>query len=226
MNIARLKTRLEGFGLYIRGVLNLESDEIKTLQIDADSRVSVALVGNIGSSYWPVFSQSLEYHDGKTDPLDRWSRRVAEQLAKEFKTSVVYPFTGPPYYPFQQWAKRAETLTQSPLGLMIHPRYGLWHSYRFGILINDSPVAEVETIAVASPCDSCVEQPCLHSCPVVAFSAQGYDVNSCAAYLRTTSDAGCHEQGCLARMACPVGQAYRYESAQHSFHLNAFIASR
>jgi hypothetical protein len=28
--------------------------------------------------------------------------------------------------------------------------------------------------------------------------------------------------GCLARRACPVGQAYRYTDAQAAFHMRAF----
>ena len=42
----------------------------------------------------------------------------------------IYPFGGPPYWPFQRWAQRAEAVFPSPLGILIHPEYGLWHAYR------------------------------------------------------------------------------------------------
>jgi hypothetical protein len=226
MILIDLAVSLESFGLHLRGVLNLKSEDVKSLQIDADDDVSIALVGNIGSSYWPVFSASPEFQDRHPDSLDRWSRRVAEQVADTFGASAIYPFEGPPYYPFQQWAKRADMLSQSPMGLMIHPQYGLWHSYRFGLLIPHSHATDQPNISVESPCLSCEARPCLHACPVNAFSAKGYDVDSCAAYLKQTADASCHQQGCLARLACPVGGDYRYNSAQHTFHLRAFIAAR
>jgi len=223
---ADLETKLQEFGLHLLGLLKFSDEEIKSLHLDLDNEVSIALVGNTGSSYWRVFVQSPEYQDGLPDALDRWSRRVAEQMANDIGAKAIYPFEGPPYFPFQQWAKRAESLSQSRMGLMIHPQYGLWHSYRFGLLIADMPVPTQQPGAVQSPCESCETQPCLNTCPVGAFSLEGYDVDSCAAYLHQTPDAGCHEVGCLARLACPVGRSYQYDSAQHVFHLRAFLAAR
>jgi len=225
MNSNDLAAKLKTFGLHLRGVLTLPAEELKSLQIDTDSDVSIALVGNIGSSYWPVFSQSPEYQDGRPDPLDRWSRHIAEQVGGAVGANAIYPFEGPPYYPFLQWAKRAEALNQSPIGLMIHPVYGLWHSYRFGLLFQ-SQVSDAPDNSVASPCQNCEGQPCLSGCPVDAFTPGGYNVELCATHLKTTPDARCHQQGCLARNACPVGEAYRYESAQHTFHLRAFLGAR
>lgn len=224
MNLNDLRVKLESFGLHLRGVVKLSGEEAESLQFDAGKDASIALVGNVGSSYWPEFSQSLEFQDGRADPLDRWSRRVADGVAETFGLSAIYPFEGPPYYPFQQWAQRAEALSQSPLGLMIHPQYGLWHSYRFGLLIPQ--VTEQQSIMVASPCESCELQPCLHTCPVNAFGDEGYDVDSCDSYLKQNSDARCHQGGCLSRLACPVGEAYRYEPVQHTFHLRAFLDTR
>jgi len=224
MNLNDLRVKLEGFGLYLRGMVKLSGEEAESLQVDAGKDASIALVGNVGSSYWPEFSQSPEFQDGRADPLDRWSRRVADGVAETFGLSAIYPFEGPSYYPFQQWAQRAEALSQSPLGLMIHPQYGLWHSYRFGLLIPQ--VTEQQSIMVTSPCESCELQPCLHTCPVNAFAEEGYDVESCDSYLKQNSEAGCHQVGCLARLACPVGETYQYESAQHAFHLRAFLNAR
>ncbi|MDH3387022.1 MAG: hypothetical protein OEN02_03880, partial [Gammaproteobacteria bacterium] len=73
MNLAR---QLAGYGLHLRGITRLDPREIAALGLPAD-KPSIALVGNIGSSYWPVFVRSAEYRDGQPDSLDRWSRRVA-----------------------------------------------------------------------------------------------------------------------------------------------------
>lgn len=217
-----LQRRLEQNGLFIRGLTRPAADEIETYELED---APLVLVGNIGSSYWAQFSQSAEYADGAADPLDRWSRRVAEAIATEFSLQPLYPFEGPPYYPFQRWAERAEALQQSPLGIMIHPEFGLWHSYRFA-LIGTGIDIEPKAVEATSPCQECSARPCLSRCPVNAFDEHGYDVDGCANYLQQNPLAECHALGCLARYACPIVPALRYEPAQSRFHLQAFLAAR
>lgn len=227
MIVSSLEEKLRGFGLHLRGVVRLSTEEIRLFDFVAGEVASIALVGNHGSSYWPVFERSPEYLDGRAHPLDRWSQRIGEQLADELGAMAIFPFEGPPYYPFQQWAKRAESLHQSPMGMMIHPLYGLWHSYRFGLLMRSiEELPDGQPMAGEGPCENCVNQPCLNTCPVGAFDGGGYQVDRCAAYLKSTQGASCHSKGCVARSACPVGVSYRYDSSQHAFHLRAFLASR
>ncbi len=218
-----LAQKLADYGLHLRGAARLRADETERYQLDP-ARPMIALVGNIGSSYWPVFSESAEFHDGEDDPLDRWSRRVARAVADEFDLVPLYPFDGPPYLPFQQWAERAEGLQRSPLGITMHPEHGLWHSYRFALLGRDFAVAEPPR--VASPCLDCADQPCLRRCPVDAFDGSGYDVPACSGYLFDTPLAECHALGCLARYACPISPELRYRPEQGRFHLQAFLAAR
>lgn len=216
--------RLQDYGLYLRGVTRLAPQELDKYGF-AQDKPMLALVGNIGSSYWPIFSESAEYLDHAADPLDRWSRRVAGELAAELPLQPVFPFEGPPYYPFQQWARRAEALQQSPIGVMMHPEFGLWHSYRFALLgavFDDQHGAQTG----ASPCLACTAKPCLQRCPVDAFNGDGYDVDRCATYLLQTPAAECHSQGCLARYACPVAPQLAYTPAQGQFHLQAFLTAR
>jgi hypothetical protein len=219
-----LQQRLGEYGLFLRGVASLKRQEIEDYRFPRN-KSRVALVGNIGSSYWPIFSQSPEFQDAAADPLDRWSRRVAEAIAADFPVQPVYPFEGPPYYPFQQWARRAEALQQSPLGVMMHPEYGLWHSYRFALLGTEFDAKETG-LQREFPCLNCADRPCLQRCPVGAFDANGYDVGRCASYLHQTPQAQCHDQGCLARYACPVAPEFAYTPAQGQFHLRAFLNAR
>ena len=220
----KLAQRLGEYGLFLRGVARLSAHEIEAYGFPAD-KPELVLVGNIGSSYWPIFSQSAEFLDGAADPLDRWSQRVANEIAAELALQPVYPFAGPPYYPFQQWAQRAEALEQSPLGIMMHPEFGLWHSYRFALLGADFAAVR-EPVPAVSPCLGCDTRPCLQRCPVGAIDDNGYDVDRCAHYLLQTPRAECHARGCLARYACPVAAELSYAPEQGRFHLRAFLNAR
>lgn len=222
MSEKELEAALDSFGLKLRGIATLNDHEIESYGFDGFR--SIVLVGNIGSSFWQNFIQSNEYVDGGPDPLDRWSLRVANEIASAIGATPVFPFQGPPFLPFQRWAHRAEAMQQSPLGLMIHPQYGLWHAYRFALLISDELTRDVSQ--VESPCLNCIDQPCLNTCPVNAFSTNGYDVDSCAEYLKQNPAAECFQHGCMARFECPLGREYRYADAQSQFHLRAFIHAR
>jgi hypothetical protein len=106
--------------------------------VGGDAPGTLVLLGNVGSSLWPAFSISPEYRDGRENPLDRWSRRVGHDLAARFDGQALFPFGGPPYQPFLRWAARAETVHGSTLGMLIHPRYGLWHAHRFALALPES----------------------------------------------------------------------------------------
>ena len=67
------------------------------------------------------------------------ARRSIGAVAATFGARAVSP-SDRPYLPFQQWAMRAEGLKPSPLGILMHPRYGLWHAYR-GALLFDAEIA-------------------------------------------------------------------------------------
>jgi ferredoxin len=161
---------------------------------------------------------------GGHDPLDRWSRRVLDTIATQLDASVVMPSDGPPFNPFQRWAMRAEPVHSSPLGILIHPRWGLWHGYRGALLfaeVLDLPDVEV----LESPCVTCEAKPCLTTCPVGAFTGSEYRVEACATHLNSAAGTRCLTGGCLARHACPIGKDARPGSDQAAFHMRAFLFS-
>ena len=215
-------SEIQRTGLVPRGALGLaESERTEGL---ADVR-TIVLIGMTGRAGWQAFAASPEAREGNDHPLDRWSRRVIDALACDLNAVALYPFGGPPHWPFQQWARRAEPIHFSPIGLLIHPTYGLWHSYRGALgfwQALDVPAFE----ASASPCDSCRERPCLGACPVGAFSAGGYDVDVCAEHLRSPAGADCMTSGCLARRACPVGAEHAHGAEQAAFTMRAFLQAR
>jgi ferredoxin len=209
--LASLTALLAPHGLILRGGFHPDPQE--------DLGATLLLVGNAGAAMW----QSFEPHiDDFPDPLNRWTREVMEPIAAEFGALPRYPF-GEPQWPFQRWAARAEILHPSPLGLLIHPEFGLWHAWRAALAFADLlPLPPPST--APSPCENCREKPCLSACPVGAFTGHSYDVPACAAHLASPA-AACPEVGCHARNACPVGAKWRYPDAQIRFHMAAFARS-
>jgi len=225
-NFQSIKKQAMQNGLVIRGGFKVEAKDLVPELENGAQAVSMILFGNAGSSLWPVFSISEEYEDGLSDPLDRWSKRIGEQLAADSGGMALFPFGGPPFQPFLRWAKKAEQLDSSRLGMLMHPNYGLWHAYRFAVAFS----YEVSGLDVAGDtnaiaCDTCTDQPCLSGCPVRAFTSDGYDVESCFHFLDQHPDAPCHSSGCQARCACPEGVSFRYDSDHAAFHMAKFYES-
>jgi hypothetical protein len=210
-------------GLEPRGWMVPEKSSAPLLQSGEPAR-TICLVGHGGGGFWPVFAAWHEMHPGIGDPLDTWSKTVINPAAAMLGGEAVFP-SDQPWHPFQQWAMAAEGLKPSPLGLLIHPEYGLWHGYRGAILFGTDSIAALEPgKAVVHPCDTCSDKPCLSACPVGAFSPAGFAVAACRTFVKTKPGQDrCMSWGCLARDACPVGRAYRYGAEQIRFHMAAFV---
>ena len=224
---AGLDDALAPHGLIVRGAFRPAIADLAGTSLTSDIVSTLILVGNAGPAMWRAFAPLI---DGNPNPLDRWTRRIVEPVADRFGAMAVYPFDQPAP-PIQRWAMRAEQVRPSPLGILIHPDYGLWHAYRAVLVLPDGCESQSEaheaTIeeAVAHPCDSCAAKPCLTACPVGAFSSRGYDVPACANYLASTDGQSCLSTGCQARNACPAGRDWRYDEAQIAFHMAAFASA-
>lgn len=223
-DIGTITHRLAPLGLRILGALHCPPSsgilgEIRTL----------VLIGNAGGTFWPVFTAWCA-ENGETAittprdkaPLDRWTRHVLSPLAEAFDAKIFFPFEGPPYHPFQSWAVAARCAGPSPIGTLVHPRFGPWHAYR-GALGFSRELDILTPQDGPTPCTSCPERPCLTACPTEAFAGGTYDTTSCVAHLKTAAGRDCIENGCHARHACPHGQEYRYPPEQARFHMLAFL---
>jgi ferredoxin-like protein FixX len=226
--IERLAAALHAHGMLIRGGFLLTEDDERGLagfpDLVATARGrTLVLIGNAGSALYDAFFTA---RDGAGDnPLDDWTRRVVAPIATALGARAAFPSDGPPWLPFQGWAMRAEGLQASPLGVLIHPEYGLWHAYR-AALIFDTELDLPATLARPHPCDTCIDRPCLSACPVGAVTAEAYLVDNCAQHVASRDGAACRTLGCLARRACPVGAAHRYPDRAMSFHMAAFLRGR
>lgn len=216
-----IERALQPHGLICRGGFSLaEMDEL-------GGTGSLVLIGNAGPALWQSFQadNKTSLNGDKSNPLDGWTRSCIDDIAQKFRSRAVYPFDGPPYHPFQQWAMRAEPVYPSPIGPLVHPVYGLWHAYRGALIVDgkiDFPTAE----KTASPCETCVLKPCLTRCPVNAFQPETYDVQACVGHLTVAPKDPCRTSGCLARHACPIGQSYAYLPEQAQFHMDKFVESQ
>ncbi len=223
--LVEIGAALQALGLEPLGAFHPTAEDGVPAQPDGRACGTLILAGNIGGSLWPRFSAAPEASDGRPDPLDRWSARVIGELAESAGGCALFPFGGPPYLPFQRWAKRGAALAASPLGMLIHPDFGLWHAYRGAIALAEA-LPLLPTAARHSPCDDCADKPCLTACPVSAFTAAGYDVTACAGHVASPPGSDCLGLGCRARRACPLGRAQHYPPAQARFHMSAFLAAR
>jgi hypothetical protein len=215
-----LANALGAHGLMLRGGFHPVAGEE-----GLDGVGTLVLVGNAGDAMWRAFAPRSH---GGGDALDYWTRSVVEPIAALFSARALYPF-GIPRRPFQQWAQRADAVYRSPLGILIHPEYGLWHAYRAAFAFGER-LPLPKRMEAANPCDACAERPCLRACPVGAFDGAEYDVAACASHLAVrdaggVATAACHGAGCLARKACPVGAAWRYPEPMTRFHMAAYARS-
>jgi len=223
--LEQIRESLAPHGLALRGGFQPGPEDAVPALTGGRACGTILLLGNLGGALWPVFAESPELADGAPHPLDRWTRRILESLAPGFGATALFPFGGPPWLPFQRWAMKADSVTASPLGILIHPDFGLWHAYRGALAFADR-LDLPQGVRRPSPCDSCIERPCLSGCPVGAFSPGGYDVAVCRGHVAGVRGTACRGQGCLARLACPIGREHAYPPAQMAFHMAAFLAGR
>jgi hypothetical protein len=228
-----LAAALQRHGMLVRGGFALTEDDERGLAGFPDLAASdltkegrdrtLVLIGNAGSPLYDAF-----FAAGQTtgdNPLDDWTQRVVLPIAARLGARAAFPSDGPPWLPVQRWAMRAEGVKASPLGVLIHPEFGLWHAYRAALVFDralDLPPAPVR----AHPCDSCVGRPCLSTCPVGAVTEAGYAVDNCARHVASRDGEACRSIGCLARRACPVGAAHVYPDRAMAFHMEAFLRGR
>lgn len=249
--VAALDAALRPYGLMLRGGFHPEADEVD--QSDpakhAQGEDAAPLPEGTGTlllvGHWGAAGLMRAFDPKNATgpaPLDAWTRDILGPIAARFGARALYPFGGPPHHPFQRWAIRADRVWPSPLGLLIHARYGLWHAYRGALAFAgrlDLPAPDADSADSdsngESPCITCVERPCLATCPVGAFAMprnaatetktagqSRYDVAACAAHLGRAAGADCMALSCRARRACPVGRDYMYDPAFAGFLMRAF----
>lgn len=221
IDVEAIAAMLARDGLIPRGGFNFSATDAAPESRSGMPARSVLLVGQAGAAPWPTFQRWLQRQpEALANPLDSWARATIGRVAETVGARAVSP-SDRPYLPFQQWAMRAEGLRPSPLGVLMHPEYGLWHAYR-GALLFDAEISIQAPAEAIHLCDLCVGKPCLKSCPVGAYSDSGFAHKACLEHVRSPAGAACRDGGCLDRNACPYGTDYRYPAEMQAFHMAAF----
>ncbi|MBL8663006.1 MAG: hypothetical protein JNM29_09280 [Candidatus Odyssella sp.] len=215
-----IERRLAGTGLFVRGAFHPDAaDGVRPLG-DGRPAGTVVLVGNAGPAMWAAFRRDVPDPAGK-DPLDNWVDAHLERAAEGLGAEIVFA-TRKPWPPIQRWALKAGGVHRSPIGILIHPEYGLWHVYR-GALLFARKLALPSAPATANPCESCAKKPCLTVCPADAFKPEAFDMQACVGHVESPKGKACAAGGCLARRACPVGRAHAYVRDEGAFHMAAVV---
>ena len=177
------------------------------------------LLGHAGRRLWEcVQAAGLS----SEDPIDDYTIATVDHAFRAFLPDnsyrIIYP--GPTRVGLQALGQLAGWHHRSPFMIGVDPEWGSWYAYR-AVLVADTafcPAAPVDrnNPANISPCLSCVDRPCLSACPAGA-TGEIFQLSACSDE-RLRPDAAC-ALGCLARQACPVGQAHRYDETQiqHSY---------
>ena len=175
----------------------------------------LVLVGHGGRRMW----EALQERGMETpDPVDHYSMMLARQFITDYLDDAPHLWLYPDseyLIPLQQLGEAAGWSYPSPLGSGISPVFGVWFAYRAAFLIDaDLPLVFEEP--GPSPCDSCLDKPCIHTCPVGAVQQGAFDVGGCARH-RLSGGSPCADR-CLARMACPYFPEHRYSLEQIRYH--------
>src|SRR4051794_6045352 len=99
--IRQVRSSLEEQGLHLVGGFHPLPDDALP-----QGTGTVLVAGNIGSSIYASLQASPEF--SVAHPVDRWTRRVIGMIAEHTGATAVFPFDGPPFHPFQRWARRAD----------------------------------------------------------------------------------------------------------------------
>lgn len=175
----------------------------------------LVLLGHGGRRLWEALqAQGM----AAKDPVDTHSTQLAQQFIHDYlgapPTYWLYP-NSPHLVPLQQLGALAGWSHPSPLGLGISSTFGVWFAYRTAFLV-DAELPLRREPAQASPCDSCVDKPCITTCPVSAVKLHAFDVEGCARF-RIKESSPCAVR-CLSRMACPYFPEHRYSLEQMQYH--------
>ena len=215
-------------GFNLRAVLDVRAFPPELAKAWGNAKVTVApfeklvLLGMGGSGLWERIRQE---NYPETELFDSASEKAVLEVCSRFwggaKPRLLYPGSAP--IPLQKLGRWAGWASPSPLGMDISPRYGPWFAYRAAFLV-DAPLEYTRTFTVNSPCDHCESKPCIQACPVGAVARDQTIAMDLCLPQRLADSQGCGVS-CRSRLACPMGEKWRYPKEQIRYHGSRSLAS-
>ena len=190
-------------------------ESFRTLDINLPMGTRIVLLGSVGRTLWEIVRRD---HWQDSDPIDRYSIRIVEELRKLHwhgqKIEWLHPGSCP--IPIQRLCRQAGWSHPSLLGLDIHAQFGTWFACRAVIVVSRS-IECTPRESSRSPCESCLEKPCRSHCPSGAVTdIEAFGLMACGSY-RLAKESNCAHL-CLSRLACPIGTSQRYSDVQLDYH--------
>ena len=215
-------------GFNLRAVLDVRAFPLGLAHAWDNAQVTVqpfeklVLLGMGGSGLWERIRQE---NCPETELFDSASEKAVLEVCSRFwggaKPRLLYP--GSALIPLQKLGRWAGWASSSPLGMDISPRYGPWFAYRAAFLV-DAPLECTKTFTADSPCDHCESKPCIQACPVGAVTRDQTIAMDLCLPQRLADPQGCGVS-CGSRLACPVGEKWRYPKEQIRYHGSRSLVS-
>ena len=151
---------------------------------------TLCLLASGGKKLWENLPHPLTIED---HPIESFSKKVMMKFASDFlkdDIEILYPADSS-ILPLQKIGRAMNLCRQSPIGIDIHPDYGLWFAFR-GIFLTNLEISTPTPKTFESPCDSCSDRPCMN------FTNKNQ-----------------------ARLNCPIKTQHRYCDEQITYHQQA-----
>jgi epoxyqueuosine reductase QueG len=210
---------LDQAGLNLQAIFDLSSlpekmlNELGSLYDDLARYKQILVIAHGGRDMWAKVQPTLNSSD---HPIDRYSADIVTKFCETNSSisghKLIYPSQAP--VGLQSLGELAGWHHSSPFRIGINNQWGSWFAYR-AVVLTDSHFKTTLKIEDPSPCLSCLEKPCISSCPADALERE-FSLEKCLSY-RKKPDSLCKDR-CLARMTCPIAKEHQYEQEQINYH--------
>ena len=208
-------------GLTLHAVMDLATlptDICASLGLTADEPTpyrQLILIGHQGRDFWAAL-QRRGLHG--SHPVDTFVAECVRDWMNGPMAGHAWELVFPGARPvgLQRLGEIAGWHHASPFRVGVDAEWGSWFAYR-AVVLADTALPVTPRRSLPSPCLSCSDQPCVGACPAGALERSGaFHLRACIEY-RLQSGSACQDR-CLARNACPVGEAHSYTEAQTAYH--------
>lgn len=206
------------YGLNLQAVFDIPAlpEDVYAILQDAVPELAnyrqLHLFGHGGRQMWEALKISA-FAD-HAEPVDDFSayhvQRYFEEMPGDVSYRLLFP-GGEGMVPLRRMGELAGWHHASPLRIGVNDIWGSWFAYRAVVLADTGFPAHVER-GWTSPCVQCTDRPCITACPARAMDRGQLELNACID--ERLQDASACQQQCLARLACPVAGAHRYDDDQ------------